>query len=185
MDQSDLCWHHQFQFWLVSESLVSSDLQSSVPGVVGGVVSRLPCSADWHENPLLQQLVKWEESDQEGGVARYFEKVMRLFEQVPAPKYVIKVADSAVLLIANGHPESVSLKPMLQAKYCPYSHTHSPNQFCANPKPIPYPCSKPVLYQLYPKPVPYPCKPVPYPCKPVPYPCKPVPYPCKPVPYPC
>lgn len=57
---------------------------------------------------MLQHLVKWEESDEEGGVACYFEAVMRMFEQVPSPQYVIKTAESAVLMLQKGHPKSVS-----------------------------------------------------------------------------
>lgn len=80
-------------------------------------------------NPLLQRLVEWEESDEDVGVACYFEKVMRLFEQVPAPQYVIRIAESAVTLIEEGHPRSVSYVPFLggldgansQIEYCVFS----------------------------------------------------------------
>lgn len=58
---------------------------------------------------MLQRLVEWEESDREGGVARYFEAAMCMFEQVPAPQYVIKIAESALLMLEQGHPKSVSI----------------------------------------------------------------------------
>ena len=58
---------------------------------------------------MLQHLVEWEESDREGGVTRYFEMAMRMFEQVPSPQYVIKIAESALLMLEKGHPKSVSV----------------------------------------------------------------------------
>jgi hypothetical protein len=67
--------------------------------------------SDSSRNPMLQQLVQWDDSDKAGGVARYFEMVMRMFEQVPSPQYVIKTAESAVLMLEVGHPRSVSLGP--------------------------------------------------------------------------
>ena len=59
---------------------------------------------------MLQRLVEWKVEEKDNCLANYFEKVMRLFEQIPAPHYVIKVADSAILLLKNGHPKSVSKK---------------------------------------------------------------------------
>ena len=41
-------------------------------------------------------------------MAVYFEKIMRLFEQVPAPLYVVKIAKSATLFMEKRDPRSVS-----------------------------------------------------------------------------
>ena len=57
---------------------------------------------------MLQRVVKWDKADEEGSIARYFEIVMRMFEQVPSPEYVIKTADFAVLMLEHEHPKSVS-----------------------------------------------------------------------------
>jgi len=44
----------------------------------------------------------------EGGLVQYYVKVVRLFEQVPAPMLVIKVAEEATRKVDQGDPNSVS-----------------------------------------------------------------------------
>ena len=44
----------------------------------------------------------------EGGLVQYYVKVVRLFEQVPAPTLVIKVAEEATHKVNQGDPNCVS-----------------------------------------------------------------------------
>ena len=41
---------------------------------------------------------------------QYYSRVMRLFEQVPSPSYVIRVAKTATKLVNSEHPNAVSLE---------------------------------------------------------------------------
>ena len=43
-----------------------------------------------------------------GRRVQYYVKVMRLFEQVPSPSYVIRVAKVATNLVNRDHPNAVS-----------------------------------------------------------------------------
>ena len=43
----------------------------------------------------------------DGGLVQYYIKVVRLFEQVPAPSLVIKVADEATRKVDQGDPNCV------------------------------------------------------------------------------
>ena len=44
-----------------------------------------------------------------GRRVHYYVKVMRLFEQVPSPSFVIRVAKIATKLVNREHPNAVSL----------------------------------------------------------------------------
>ena len=44
-----------------------------------------------------------------GRRVQYYIKVMRLFEQVPSPNYVVKVTRIATKLVNREHPNAVSL----------------------------------------------------------------------------
>ena len=47
--------------------------------------------------------------DGDGGRrVQYYIKMMRLFEQVPSPSYVVKVAKIATKLVNRDHPNAVS-----------------------------------------------------------------------------
>ena len=65
--------------------------------------------------PLLQRVAgigsEGVESESEGGggrLAQYYIKVLRLFEQVPAPSLVIAVADEATKRVSREDPNCVS-----------------------------------------------------------------------------
>jgi len=68
---------------------------------------------------MLQSLVEYEEGKEklskeekkvmkENFLARYYEKVMRLFEEVSAPQYVILVAQEATRILRYNDDRSVS-----------------------------------------------------------------------------
>ena len=68
--------------------------------------------------PLLQRVAgvgsEDEEGESEGGgggggrLAQYYIKILRLFEQVPAPSLVIAVADEATKRVSRDDPNCVS-----------------------------------------------------------------------------
>ena len=72
-----------------------------------------------HNNPFLRRLVDCQSGDgkmskemkkerKETCLARYYERVMRLFEEVSAPRYVILVAQEATRLLRSNDSKSVS-----------------------------------------------------------------------------
>ena len=70
---------------------------------------------------MLQSLVEYEETEgevltreekkeqKEKFLSRYYEKVMRLFEEVSAPQYVILVAQEATRILRSNDERSVSV----------------------------------------------------------------------------
>ena len=70
---------------------------------------------------MLQSLVEYEEAEgevltreekkeqKEKFLSRYYEKVMRLFEEVSAPQYVILVAQEATRILRSNDERSVSM----------------------------------------------------------------------------
>ncbi len=53
-------------------------------------------------------MVEWDESEEKACESRYFEAVLRMFEQLPAREYIIKTAEAALLILGDDHPKSVS-----------------------------------------------------------------------------
>ena len=77
------------------------------------VVSRYSFTTDDPSESVLQSVCGSEggdagEDDDGGRRVQYYVKVMRLFEQVPSPSYVVRVAKVATKLVNRDHPNAVS-----------------------------------------------------------------------------
>ena len=66
-------------------------------------------STDDISETLLQSVFDGEGSEDgdDGRLVEYYIKVMRLFEQVPSPSYVIRVAKVATNVVNKDHPNAV------------------------------------------------------------------------------